>query len=223
LDNDGVTCRWLGCFGFVDWFFFGVLEMKIIIFWLLLLVTLAVFAERVPSPDSDNDGITDWKECETIKNGIKCEERVDNCRLVKNINQFVSPNYMGDEDKAIGTACDYDIDGDGIPATIQDYGRLVNIVNTYYIICVDYETYTFLDTGSCDPAGNYIGDLTGGPDIDYLTGRNNTEYTTDGRTTYSDICVLIARNPILKAQLQLPYNTSCNIFYSMYNSDGSPK
>ena len=187
------------------------------LFCILCLYPSLLFAEEFNYPDFDKDNVADYEHCEYKGLFLKCEHPLDNCFGVKNTNQYRSPYDTAiyeDEQTTTGTACEYDIDGDSLSATLGDYYLLISIVNTYYMNCIDYSTYSWLSTGSCDPSINYIGDLTGGLKVDYLLGAS--ELTTDGRLTYDDICVMLARNPDLKAQIILPYNTSCNAIFSYY-------
>jgi len=153
---------------------------------LVLQTKTCLAGEKVSGPDTDGDGILDYKECVVEDDGLRCEGQLDNCRVVPNSNQFVSELYVGDEDKQIGTACYYDLNNDGV-VDVGDYSYLVDKVRAYQQSCFDSLNFVYRTTPECLPT-NRVGDLTGG--IDFF----GNEYSPAGYLTHSDTCALLFRN-----------------------------
>lgn len=131
--------------------------MKRLIFLLSIFLSTTTFADEVPSPDLDGDGIPDWKSCAMEDDGLKCEEPIDNC-IYWNPSQNVSPSWDGDEDKAVGTACDLDINLDGV-VDVNDHiwlGYLLNVIYRDYV-----------NQGTIQEPGNYVGDLNDNGILDW--------------------------------------------------------
>lgn len=168
----------------------------------LFIFCMGVMADGVPIPsfDIDRDGVLDFTTCKLGDNELECKDKIDNCTLIKNSKQYVSPSYANEETQ-LGTACDYDFNADGF-TDISDYGWLVNVVNAYTQACFDYLTFTYRDVPHCAPQAR-IGDLTGG-----WLYPSNVEVEQDGRLTHSDTCAFLSRNPDVWEQVLLP-PTSC--------------
>lgn len=165
---------------------------------LLLILPFTVNAGNlVTSMDEDGDGIQDYAIYAQEDDGLYGEGYNDTCVGVRDDFQWISPNWNGEGDP-VGSACDYDIDGDGKPATISDYNALKAIVEASNgeILMIPR-----------------LGDLTRGVTV------SGNELFPAGWLNEADICALAMRNPQLYEQVktdQIMTTHQCKLLKVIY-------